>query len=142
MKRILSFALIAIIGRLGEERFCNCGKMFDQSCGSLVLCSPRGAVQGLVNTFVREGLEHIVNGVRVAASQTASSALSHTSGCNPSLPSANAHVEPPGKLSEHFVHHHPDRAQRMIFPHAHLRRQVTEHTILLLIVSCCLLVSY
>src|ERR1700731_5032722 len=44
-------------------------------------------------------------------------------------------VEPPGELSEDFVHHRSDGAQRMIFANAHLGRQVTEYMILLLIVS-------
>jgi hypothetical protein len=38
-------------------------------------------------------------------------------------------------LSEHFVHHGPDGAQRMILPHPRFRRQVTEDVILLQIVS-------
>jgi hypothetical protein len=44
-------------------------------------------------------------------------------------------VEPPGKLGKYFVHHGSDRTQRMIFPHSRFRRQITEHMILLLIVS-------
>jgi hypothetical protein len=44
-------------------------------------------------------------------------------------------VELSRQLGKHFVHHGTDGAQRMILPHAHLRRQVTEHMILLLIGS-------
>jgi hypothetical protein len=44
-------------------------------------------------------------------------------------------VEPSGELSEYLVHHRPDSAQRMILAHALFGRQITEHMILLLIVS-------
>jgi hypothetical protein len=39
------------------------------------------------------------------------------------------------QLGKCFVHHHPDRPQRMIFPHPRLRRQVTEYLTLLLVRS-------
>jgi hypothetical protein len=39
------------------------------------------------------------------------------------------------KLTKDFVHHGPDRAQRMIFAHPCLRRQITEYVILPLIFS-------
>ncbi len=89
---------------------------------------------------------------------------SGTAGCNPSLPSAivrcgsntasaatalataspaqstdarreRTSYRAAARASEYLVHHSPDRAQRMILAHAHLGRQVTEHMILLLIVS-------
>jgi hypothetical protein len=44
-------------------------------------------------------------------------------------------IEAPRNLAEYFVHHGPDSAQGMILANAHLRRQITEHVILLLIVS-------
>jgi hypothetical protein len=44
-------------------------------------------------------------------------------------------VKPSRQLLEHFVHHGPDGAQRMILPHPLLRRQITEDMILLLIRS-------
>ena len=39
------------------------------------------------------------------------------------------------ELLQHLVDYGPDRAQRIILPRALLREQVTEHVILLLIVS-------
>src|SRR2546427_3030131 len=55
---------------------------------------------------------------------------------NRRTPYAGVHgVEPPRQLGKHFIHHGPDGAQRMIFPHSHLRRQITEHVVLLMICS-------
>src|SRR5208282_897689 len=42
-------------------------------------------------------------------------------------------VESSRQLGKYFVHHHPDRTQRMIFPHPRFRRQITEHLTLLMI---------
>ena len=42
-------------------------------------------------------------------------------------------VESSRQLGKYFVHHHPDRPQRMIFPHPRFRRQITEHLTLLMI---------
>ena len=48
--------------------------------------------------------------------------------------SARVHaVESSRQLGKHFVHHGPDRPQRMIFPYPRLRRQITEHLTLLMI---------
>src|ERR1051325_6525753 len=44
-------------------------------------------------------------------------------------------IELSRELTENFVHHRPNSAQRMIFAHPCLWRQVTEHMTLLLIFS-------
>ena len=44
-------------------------------------------------------------------------------------------VEPTRQALQHFIHHPPNRPQRMIGRHAPLRRYVAEHGILLKVVS-------